>query len=81
MEELGKREITSVMIEGGTEVNSSAIKEGIADKIVIFAAPKIIGSGKGAIGNLGITKIDKAIKLKNVRTEKVGNDFMIEGYL
>jgi len=69
------------MIEGGTEVNSSAIKEGIADKIVIFAAPKIIGSGKGAIGNLGITKIDKAIKLKNVRTEKVGNDFMIEGYL
>ncbi len=81
MEELGKREITSVMIEGGTEVNSSAIKAGIADKIIIFAAPKIIGNGKGAIGNLGITKIDKAIKLKDIRTEKAGNDLMIEGYL
>lgn len=81
MEELGKREITSVMIEGGTEVNSSAIKAGIVDKIIIFTAPKIIGSGKGAIGNLGITKIDKAIKLKNIKTEKVGNDMMIEGYL
>ena len=81
MEELGKREITSVMIEGGTEVNSSAIKAGIVDKIVIFAAPKIIGSGKGAIGNLGITKINKAINLKNTKTGKVGNDLMIEGYL
>ena len=81
MEELGKREMTSVMIEGGTEVNSSAIKAGIVDKIVIFAAPKIIGSGKGAIGNLGITKINKAINLKNTKTEKVGNDLMIEGYL
>ena len=81
MEELGKREITSVMIEGGTEVNSSAIKAGIVDKIVIFAAPKIIGSGKGAIGNLGIKKIDRAINLKNTKTEKVGNDLMIEGDL
>ena len=79
--QLGKHEITSVMIEGGSELNSSAIKAGIVDKILIFAAPKIIGNGLGAIGSLGISKIDKAINLKNPITRKIGKDFLIEGYI
>lgn len=81
MKELGKSEITSIMIEGGSELNSSAIKECIADKIMIFTAPKLIGNGKGAIGNLGITKIAKAINLKNPVCRNVGNDMLIEAYL
>ncbi len=79
IKQLGKHEITSVMIEGGSSLNSSAIKAGIVDKILIFTAPKIIGNGVGAIGNLGITKIGKAIKLKNPMTRKIGNDLLIEG--
>lgn len=81
MKQLGKHEITSVMIEGGSELNSSAIKEGVVDKILIFTAPKIIGNGLGAIGNLGIKSVDKAINLKNSITRKIGNDILIEGYL
>ena len=81
MKQLGSHEITSIMIEGGSELNSSAIKKGIADKILIFAAPKIIGNGKGPIGNLGITKISKAIDLKNPVMNKVGKDMLIEAYL
>jgi diaminohydroxyphosphoribosylaminopyrimidine deaminase/5-amino-6-(5-phosphoribosylamino)uracil reductase len=81
MKELGKKEITSVMIEGGAELNSSAIKDKVADKLLIFTAPKLVGTGVGAIGNLGITKIDKAVKLKNIRTMKVGKDVLLEAYL
>ena len=81
MKQLGKHEITSVMIEGGSQLNSSAIKEGIVDKALIFAAPKIIGNGIGAIGSLGIKKIDKAINLKNPIVKKIGKDVLIEGYL
>ena len=81
MKELGKREITSIMIEGGAEVNSSAIKEKIADKILIFTAPKLVGNGLGAIGNLGIKKIDKAVKLKNINTKQIGKDILLEAYL
>lgn len=79
--QLGKHEITSVMIEGGSQLNSSAIKAGIVDKILIFTAPKIIGNGLGAVGNLGIKKINKAINLKNPATRKIGRDLLIEGYL
>lgn len=81
VKQLGKHEISSVMIEGGSQLNSSAIKAGIVDKILIFTAPKIIGNGKGAIGNLGVKKIDKAINLKTPVTKKIGKDILVEGYL
>ena len=81
MSQLGKLEIMSIMLEGGSELNASAIKEGIADKILLFSAPKLIGQGLGAIGNLGITNLDKAINLKNFETKKIGKDILVEGYL
>lgn len=81
MKELGKNQITSIMIEGGSHLNASAIKDKIVDKILIFTAPKIIGNGLGAISNLGIKKVDKAIKLKSVSTKKIGKDLLVEGYL
>lgn len=81
MKQLGKKEIASIMIEGGSQLNSSAIKERIADKLLIFTAPKLIGNGLGAVGNLGITRIDKAVKLKNIEMKKVGKDILLEAYL
>jgi len=81
MKELGKSEIASVMIEGGAELSGNAIKEGIVDRLLIFTAPKIIGNGLGPIKNLGITKVNKAINLKNISTKKIGNDLLVEGNL
>jgi len=81
MKELGKMEIASVMIEGGAELNAEAIKSKIVDKILFFISPKMIGNGLGAIGDLGITKVDRSIKLKNIDYKKIGKDVMIEGYL
>lgn len=81
MKELAKMNISYIMIEGGSHLNASAIKEKIVDKLLIFTAPKIIGNGLGAISNLGIKKIDKAIKLKSITTRKIGKDMLVEGYL
>ncbi|HLC50616.1 MAG TPA: bifunctional diaminohydroxyphosphoribosylaminopyrimidine deaminase/5-amino-6-(5-phosphoribosylamino)uracil reductase RibD [Candidatus Nanoarchaeia archaeon] len=81
MKQLGKHEIMSIMMEGGSQLNSSAIKDGVVDKVIIFTAPKIIGNGVGAIGNLGVTKINKAIPLKGHSFRKIGKDLLIEGYL
>ncbi len=81
MKELGKKEITSIMIEGGPTLNSSIIKEKIADKLLIFTAPKLVGEGMGAIGDLGIKKINKAINLKRIRMKKIGKDILAEAYL
>ncbi|MBU0615555.1 MAG: bifunctional diaminohydroxyphosphoribosylaminopyrimidine deaminase/5-amino-6-(5-phosphoribosylamino)uracil reductase RibD [Nanoarchaeota archaeon] len=81
MKELGNHEITSIMIEGGAELNSHAIKSNIVDKLLFFLSPGLIGDGLSALGDMGITKVDKSIKLKNVTHTKIGKDLLIEGYL
>src|SRR3989337_1597383 len=78
---LGKREITSLMIEGGSSLAASALKEGIVDKIAIFYAPKILGrEGLPMIGQLGIKILSEAVKLKDLKCRKIGEDILIEGY-
>ena len=59
MEMLGKREITSMLIEGGGEINASAIAAGIVDKVMCFVAPKIIGgqNAPGPIGGEGVPNL------------------------
>ena len=79
---LGKLEIMSVLIEGGSKVAASALKSGIVDKVVFFYAPKIVGSeGISMIGELGIPEIKKSLSLKNIKVTKIKDEVMIEGYL
>ena len=82
MKELGKREITSVLVEGGGELIGGLVDGKLVDKFLFFIAPKIIG-GKGAIasvGGEGIDKISQALNLKNTSYRKFGDDLLIQGY-
>ena len=84
MEILGKREITSILIEGGGEINASAVAAGIVDKVMCFIAPKIIGgrNAPGPIGGEGFPKLSDVPHLRRVRiTPMPDTDFLIEGYL
>lgn len=79
---LGKRGITSILVEGGGTLNSSFIFSRIADKIIIFISPKIIG-GKThftPVGGNGISLIEEAIPIFNWEYSKIGSDLMIQGY-
>ncbi len=80
---LGDMEISSLLIEGGSGLNASALKEGIVDKVVLFLAPMIIGgdAAPGAVGGPGIKKLKQALKIKNLTITPVGADWMVEGYL
>lgn len=83
MEALGKMGFLSVMIEGGAEINASALQEGIVDKLMLFLAPILIGgkSTPTAVGGEGIETLRQAIRLRDVRVERFGEDVLIEGYL
>lgn len=82
LKELGRRDIVSVLLEGGSSLNASALKENVIDKAILFVAPIIIGGGKAPsfIGGQGIRELKDATRLKKVEAKKVGDDFMIEGY-
>lgn len=82
-EELFRREIVHVLLEGGGEINSGLLKEGLLDKIVLFYAPIIIG-GKGAynlIGGKGVDFLKDAYKIDIATVKRFKEDIYIEGYV
>jgi len=83
MEHLGKRHITSVLIEGGSSLNAHALEDGIVDKVMLFIAPKIIGGKDSypAVGGKTFRKLEEAYRLKDISLRKIGDDFLIEGYV
>ena len=80
---LGKREITSVLVEGGGILLGSLFDYGLVDKVIAFIAPIIIGGqeAKTAVAGEGVDKVIDAIKLEHINVEKFGEDLMISGYV
>ena len=79
LRKLGKREIMSVLVEGGSEIITSLLRAGLVDKMIIPIAPKIIGKGLEAIGDLNINKINNAVRFSSFKTMKKGDDIIFEG--
>lgn len=76
---LAELEILNVMIEGGSTINGSTLAAGIADKVFLYYAPKIMGGpdsvpfAAGASGDI--------VQVKRTRLHYFGEDFAVEGYL
>jgi len=72
--------IRKILIEGGSELNASAIKAGIVDRLYLFIAPKIIGGrgAKGVVGGAGVARVRDSVMLKGMKIRKIGPDILIE---
>lgn len=82
MKILGSKGITSVLIEGGAGVHSSAIGAGLVDKAAWFIAPKIIGgtTAPGPVGGTGADDPSGAAALERIRVKRLEPDILLEGY-
>jgi len=81
--ELRQREVMSVLVEGGGELNSSFLKEDLFDKVVLFYGPMFIG-GKGASGLIAGKCIDflkEAYRVDVVSIKRLKDDICVEGYV
>ncbi|MBO6621931.1 MAG: bifunctional diaminohydroxyphosphoribosylaminopyrimidine deaminase/5-amino-6-(5-phosphoribosylamino)uracil reductase RibD [Balneola sp.] len=77
---LGEKGITSVLVEGGQQLSSALIREGLVDKIFVFIAPKLLGAGTRSVLNIGVNKMNEIAELIEVSWEKVGEDMLLTGY-
>jgi diaminohydroxyphosphoribosylaminopyrimidine deaminase/5-amino-6-(5-phosphoribosylamino)uracil reductase len=83
LEELGRRDILSVMLEAGPLLNQAALEADVVEKVRLFYAPTLVGLGSSLPG-LGSRKRASPVRvreLSGVRTENFGPDFAVEGYL
>lgn len=77
--EFGRRGWSKVLIEGGARTAASALRFGIVDRVAIFLAPLILGSGLPAVEGLGTARIRDAIVLDSPAARPVGRDWLFEG--
>jgi diaminohydroxyphosphoribosylaminopyrimidine deaminase/5-amino-6-(5-phosphoribosylamino)uracil reductase len=82
LEELGRRSIQSVLVEGGPILAGLLLDAGLVNKITFFIAPTIIGGqdAPSAIGGDGVERIADARQLENVSVTRRGRDIEVTGY-
>lgn len=75
----GKEDVTSVLVEGGGEVNASFLLEGLAHRIAFFYAPKILGGreARRAVAGDGARCWGEILSLKNLEWRRVGPDLLL----
>jgi diaminohydroxyphosphoribosylaminopyrimidine deaminase/5-amino-6-(5-phosphoribosylamino)uracil reductase len=81
--ELGELQITSLLIEGGSHVNGSALRAGIVDKIYMFYAPKLCAGDDGVpiCSGPGVALMEDSLQVNQISVHRFEDDVMIEGYL
>ncbi|HME92204.1 MAG TPA: dihydrofolate reductase family protein, partial [Myxococcaceae bacterium] len=79
---LGKEGVVHLLVEGGAEVFGAFIDQGLADELVAFIAPKMVGSGGLSwTGRMDVKSMAKAIALEEVAISARGRDALVRGLL
>jgi diaminohydroxyphosphoribosylaminopyrimidine deaminase/5-amino-6-(5-phosphoribosylamino)uracil reductase len=82
LEDLGRRGMSRVLVEGGARIFGSFLAAGLVDRVMVFIAPRLL-AGRGlppAIGPDGRT-LQEALELKDMEVERVGTDVLVQGRL
>lgn len=77
---LGQLSITSLLVEGGSDLNAAVLRGQLAQRLMCYVAPLLLGGqdAKGLFGGRSPRHLRDAISLKNLRTEPVGRDMLIQ---
>lgn len=80
---LGKRGVTSVLLEGGSTLNASALRGRFVNRVRLYVAPVLLGGqdAKGVIGGASPSRLTGAVPLREVRVDRLGADLLIEAEL
>lgn len=80
---LGQFDITSVMIEGGSTVNGTALAAGVVDKVFLYYAPKVLANSESVpfSSGAGFSSMAACPQVRHLHLHRFGEDFAVEGYL
>lgn len=81
LSELGLMGVASILIEGGSEIHTSFIEQGLVDEFRLFLAPKLIGgrSARSFFEGRGFPKLSETELLHDVQTRRLGSDLLVVG--
>jgi diaminohydroxyphosphoribosylaminopyrimidine deaminase/5-amino-6-(5-phosphoribosylamino)uracil reductase len=82
LDDLGRRELTTLLLEGGGELAAAALRAGVVNKVAFFVAPRLLG-GRGSrpvVGGADPARLEEAMSLQRLQVAHVGQDLLVTGY-
>lgn len=79
----GNMGITSMLVEGGGELNAAFLREGLVNRVCLYVAPALLGGQqtKGLLGGRAPRRLAETVPMSNLHFESLGNDVLITGDL
>jgi len=79
LKRLGAEQVTSLLVEGGGEVNASFLLGGLAHRIAFFYAPRILGGrdARKAVAGEGAERLAEALRLRDLEWQRLGEDVLL----
>jgi GTP cyclohydrolase II len=71
--------VRTVLVEGGAAVITSFLREGLADRVIVGIAPRILGSGTEAVGELSVARVSDGLRLTGRSIHALGDDIVVAG--
>jgi diaminohydroxyphosphoribosylaminopyrimidine deaminase/5-amino-6-(5-phosphoribosylamino)uracil reductase len=75
--DLGRREINELHVEAGEKLNASLLAAGVVDELLVYLAPRLIGSGRGLAALAPIARLDDAFCFSFIDVARVGDDLRL----
>jgi GTP cyclohydrolase II len=81
LEAVRRAGIHSLLVEGGARVITTFLSSGLADRMIVGIAPRVLGSGTDAVQDLGVTEVSKSLMIEHRSVHLAGDDVLIAGDL
>ncbi|MGQ0811718.1 MAG: bifunctional diaminohydroxyphosphoribosylaminopyrimidine deaminase/5-amino-6-(5-phosphoribosylamino)uracil reductase RibD [Nitrospiraceae bacterium] len=78
---LGRRQITSLLVEGGGRLNASMLRTGLVNRVMLYVAPRLLGGddARGVIGGPSPRRLADSLSIENVEWRPIGPDLLVTG--
>ncbi len=82
LRQMARSGLLSVLVEGGAQIFGTLLKERLADELLLFMAPKVVGSGGLSwVGDLGVSSMARALQVESLEIERHGRDLLLKSLL
>ena len=81
LSDLFERKFVCLMLEGGSDLATSFIREALVDRVSLYLNPSFLGAGTSVLGDLGLATLDQRPRLKNIESTWLGDDLYLTGTL
>ena len=72
LDELGEQKITSLLVEGGSQVHGAVVDSGLVNEVLVYVAPVVFGGGLPMVGGMGVPDWADGLLLENVTCKTLG---------